>query len=137
MQITPESLADHPQITSNYTPSVYTPSRPATLNSTDSVMIRETGCLDMAHCLLTFCHTARHVLGQSRCNRDGGNDNEASEQTNWASEMPVLTPENLPWMPATIPHITSLRNRLQNLRRPCVSTFFGLGLVYALVSKGE
>ena len=80
---------------------------PATLNSTDSVMIRETGCLDMAHCLLTFCHTACHVLGQSRCNRDGGNDNEASEQTNWASEMPVLTPENLPWMPATIPHITS------------------------------
>ena len=80
---------------------------PTTLNSTDSVKIRETGCLDMAHCLLTFCHTDRHVLGQSCCNKEGGNDNEASEQTNWASEMPVLTPENLPWMPATIPHITS------------------------------
>ena len=47
------------------------------------------------------------MLGQSRCNRDGGDDNEASEQTNWASEMPVLIPENLPWMPATITHMTS------------------------------
>ena len=64
------------------------------------------------------------MLGQPRRDRAGGEDSEASEQTNWASGVPVWTPENLPWTPATIPHIiaqvpgTALRIHPRDMNAP-------------------